>query len=388
MRPALGISFALLFAGAAFAAPTETNKGGQRFVFKTFADKLERSLNGNAVGYAFTVSYGNDEVEARSGGQARIPADTSLVMSPSVPFSAASLSKTVTAATAIQLLDRLDRQKHYQPGTMLKKPIGPYLPNDFNADEHFKEITFEQLLSHTSGIPWPGVDKYNDIRNYVRSHPNVSNAKYAYSNTNFALFRVLIPNLSSESLLQSNDPAADYAAAYKNYVQKNALDPAGLHNIPSATTNTTGLDYHFPLSGDPGMDLGDLTLELGSHGWVMSTQQLAAFLRALNHTEKIVRKDLSELMAKGCLGYDFCNFSVLDGSPYAYWAKEAFYPGCYDGNAGEFWGELVVFSNDVSVALFVNSNLTYNRPKTDNCDYSDRSPLDAIVDAFNSTIGK
>jgi hypothetical protein len=87
------------------------------------------------------------------------------------------------------------------------------------------------------------------------------------------------------------------------------------------------------------------------------------------------------------IGYDSCGVPVAYGSPYAYWAKGGFYPGCGFGNAGEFNGDLVVFSNDVSVALIVNSNLAYNS-SADKCGYQDNNPIQAILNAFNSAIGK
>jgi CubicO group peptidase (beta-lactamase class C family) len=398
----------LVFLLAVCTGSTQADNSGQTPAVQTFADKLEKNLKNKSVGFAFTVSYQDKWMDMRSGGKARIKSDGTLAMSPLAPFSAASLSKTITAAAAVKALDAKDQQ---QPDSkkMLDKPIGPWLPTEFNAGAHFKAITFRQLLTHTSGIGTAkdaggksvdaaGVD-YVSLKDYVGSHPDLSSKNAWYSNTNYALFRFLIPNVVNGSPLVTNDPAADYAAAYMSYVQKHVFDPVALYRIPAATDSATGVDYHFPLShpADPsyhGWDLGDLTLQIGSQGWVMSTQQLAVFLRDLNFTEKIVRKELSQQMkATGaCLGYEFwsCAVPVAKNSSYLYWEKGGFYPGCSQGNKlpGEFRGHLVVFSNDVSIALFVNSNLTGKGATKDACGFKDRGSLQAILDAFNSTIGK
>lgn len=278
---------------------------------------------------------------------------------------------------------------------MLDQPVWRYLPKDFDPYASFKELTFRQLLSHTSGIH-VGVDKYRSMQAYVNSHPDVSDKKSFYSNTNFALFRLLVPNLVNRSPLNFDDLPVGYAAAFKAYVQKNVLDPVGLRDIPSATDKTSGLNYRFPPPSDSsyrGFDLGDLTLQLGSHGWVMSTREFAAFTTGLNHTEKIVRKELSDQMKNACLGYDYGDWGSDDSRcrrtvavNYFFWEKSGWYPGCgdywFDAFDGNFRSELVVFSNDVSIALFVNSNL-----KDDNCwSGGGTSPLNSILDAFNRAL--
>lgn len=79
-RFAFGIILTTLFNFSAVASPVDTNEGGRRFVFKTFADNLARNLNETVVGYAFTVSYKDEEVESRSGGRARVTVDGALPM--------------------------------------------------------------------------------------------------------------------------------------------------------------------------------------------------------------------------------------------------------------------------------------------------------------------
>jgi CubicO group peptidase (beta-lactamase class C family) len=299
------------------------------------------------------------------------------------------LSKTITAAAALQLLEPSGARN------MLDDAIGSHLPDEFNADDSFKAITFRQLLQHMSGIPTdigPGLsDDYDSLKTYVSSHPNVGDKSYHYSNANYGLFRILIPKLGGIPLQPSGKGIAyDYGVAYMQYVQQYVFNPIDLLGGLSANSDSsTGLDYHFPLPPQPyqGMDLGDLTTKIGGGGWMMSTMDLAHFVRDLNYSENVVSGAVVKQMKDKCMGYDACGTPAANGSHYAYWAKGGFYPGCGYGNAGEFNGSLVVFSNGVSVALFVNSNLAYNS-KADKCGYKDSDPVQAVLDAFNSAIGK
>lgn len=352
------------------------------FNTKAFSDRLQSDLQGKAVGYSFSVSFQDQWEDMRAGGSARTSLDVNpLTMSPFVQFSTASMSKTVTAAAALQLLEPNGLSK-------LDDAIGPYLPADFTPDNNFKAITFRQLLQHMSGIPTnTGYDEdYNSLKTYVNSHPNVEDKSYQYSNTNYALFRLLIPNLASIPLF--GDQGTAYADAYIQYVQQHVFAPIVLGTIPTKSDSSTGLNYHFPLPAQPynGMDLGDMTLKIGSQGWVMSTQDLAHFLRDLNYSQNIVSGAIAKQMRDKCLGYE-CGAKAANGSPNAFWSKGGFYPGCGFGNAGEFRGYLVLFSNDVSVALIVNSNLAYDSTP-DACGYQDSDPIQALLDAFNYAIGK
>jgi CubicO group peptidase (beta-lactamase class C family) len=374
-------SMEVWWTGADYSVQDSDWYDNTHFDIQTFCDNLQKNLAGNSVGYSFSVSYQDQWANMRSGGWAHTAADPpAFAMNPEVKFSTASLSKTVTAAAALQLLE-----PNRSP-SLLDNPIGPYLPAEFNPDDSFKSITFRQLLQHLSGIRRsPDYIDYDSIRSYISSHPNVTNKSYQYQNTNYALFRFLIPKLAHIPV-QPND-ARGYGVAYEQYVQQHVFGPIGLAALSAQSDSSTGLNYHFPLPSQPyhGWDLGDQTSLLASQGWIMSTQDLAHFLRDLNYSEHIVGGAIGRQMKQKCLGYDACGVPVSNGSNQAYWAKGGFFPGCQ--NPGEFNGYLVVFSNDVSVALIVNSNLTY-KSSPDTCGYQDSDPIQAILDAFNSAIGR
>ena len=61
-------------------------------------------------------------------------------------FEAASLTKTVTAAAALKLLERGELE--------LDTPLSEYLPYPkLAADERYKKITARHVLTHTTGLP-------------------------------------------------------------------------------------------------------------------------------------------------------------------------------------------------------------------------------------------
>lgn len=79
-------------------------------------------------------------------------------------FHVASISKLFTATAIMQLVEvgKLDINKH----------LTDYLPDFKMKDERFKKITIQQMLNHTSGLPY--------FTNYNWDHPN--NDRFALKN--------------------------------------------------------------------------------------------------------------------------------------------------------------------------------------------------------------
>jgi CubicO group peptidase (beta-lactamase class C family) len=389
-----------------------TANGATSAYITSLSDALEKNLKGNAEGYSFTISYRNQWVDSRAAGMARTAADApALNMTADVKFSAASLSKTVTAVSALQLL-----VPNGSP-SLLDAAIGPYLPGDFKPDAAFKAITFRQLLRHKSGIVGNNTNPcavqnpcdvlYNTLANYVNSHPDVSDKTRKYSNVGYALFRILIPKLANTAPPDNvADPGKAYADAYTEYVQQHIFNPLGLGMLSARSDASTGVNYVFapPFQPGPGLilgdhagHLGDLTLENASQGWIMSTQDLGLFQRNLIFGDNILSHALGQqMLGDNCMGYDDCNVGT-GGSQFYYSHKSGGYPAFYSGppqcgfQQGEFNGELVAFTNEISVAVIVNSNLTYDASANkcvlpNGTALKEGSLLSAVVDAFNSTI--
>jgi D-alanyl-D-alanine carboxypeptidase len=151
-------------------------------------------------------------------------------------FNAYSVTKTFTALSVLQLVDK--------GGIELDKPASAYLP-DF---PYSTNITVRHLLTHTAGIPnpmplrWihtPGEHETFDYKTYfkelfqkynkIKKQPN---EKFAYSNLGYVLLGILIEKVSGQSY-------TDYVI--ENIIEKVIIEPDQLaFTIPDAGHHAKG----------------------------------------------------------------------------------------------------------------------------------------------------
>lgn len=130
-------------------------------------------------------------------------------------FYLASVSKQFTAAAILMLVQRGDIE--------LDERIRTYLPE---LPEIYQEITFRNLLNHTSGIP--------DYYNFAKLFPGFTNSdvlnslitveelefdpgtQYRYSNSGYVLLSILVDRISG--------------SRFANFIKENALQKAGIKN--------------------------------------------------------------------------------------------------------------------------------------------------------------
>jgi len=139
-------------------------------------------------------------------------------MSAGTTLMAYSMSKTITAAATLMLIER---------GRLgIDDPIAKYLSWQPYGDE----VTVRQLLSHTAGIPNPiplrwahpmnmasDFDEHAALREVVRRHPRCSarpGARFAYSNIGYWLLGAVIEELTGE--------------AFSAHVESQVFAPLGL----------------------------------------------------------------------------------------------------------------------------------------------------------------
>lgn len=313
-----------------------------------FADKLEARIQGKCVGYEFVVSFRNGKHVARAGGVSRRAPDvTPRAMSADEKFNVASVSKTITAAAVLKLL----REKNIS----VDAPVHPHLPSTWTLGKNVKSITFRELLTHRSGIRCKPVESYENLRTCINGGVELSDkGERSYSNTGFALFRVLIPGLNGVTV-PANNPSSVYANAYMKYVQSAVFAPAGLSGIQCKPGPTPGLCYQFPEPVMKGESFGDMTETNASRGWNMSARQLSKFFTTLMYTEEILPQKVVNRMRNEEFGLDR---DVLSGL-FTY-THGGFFPGKENGqikNGGELGSVVINFNNGVSVAMIVNSQL-------------------------------
>jgi D-alanyl-D-alanine carboxypeptidase len=153
-----------------------------------------------APGVQYVAVTADGVVAAQTAGWADIGG--AAPMEPATTLMAYSMSKTITAAAVLQLVDR--RQM------ALTDPVGWYLPESpYGAD-----LTVAHLLSHTGGVPNPIPlrwvhpaalhDRFDEdaaLFTVLRAHPRLSRppgTKYAYSNIGYWMLGKVVERVTGQ----------------------------------------------------------------------------------------------------------------------------------------------------------------------------------------------
>ena len=324
---------------------------------KRIADNLEKRLKDKCVGYSFQVAFKDTNlVAARAGGVARRAPDANpRAFRTEDKISIASVSKTITAIALLKLL----AEKNIDIG----ESIAPHLPKSIGLHSSIKNITFRELLTHTSGIRWTGEPDYalllTGLKQGVKPENknmkcNNSGAGACYNNSNFGLMRILIPFIESgyEPPATANDYAKSYLYGIRTMqaTEKRVFAPLGISGVfcNSPQTADKALSYQFPAPVQQGQDWGDMTATNAYRGWNLSAPQMSKIISALAFSEKLLPAALRDKMFEESLGIWHDEFSGIDEYGHGGW-----HPGTH--NLGEIGTYAGAFSNGITVALIINS---------------------------------
>lgn len=186
-------------------------------------NEIERFINkqiknGKIPGMAVTIVQGDQTIYQKGFGYANIK-NKKLVTSTTL-FELSSNSKAFTALGILNL--------EKQGLIKLDEPVNNYIPwFKMNYKGKNAPITVEQLLYHTSGIPYHTIDKIpesNDdnslektvktlINKELKSKPGVN---FQYATINYDVLGLLIETISGLS--------------YETYMEENIINPLGLNN--------------------------------------------------------------------------------------------------------------------------------------------------------------
>jgi CubicO group peptidase (beta-lactamase class C family)/lipoprotein-anchoring transpeptidase ErfK/SrfK len=280
-----------------------------------FITAVEQRIKGSVVGYSGCIGTATASVQTFSGGQARTSADgTAIGVQTSTSFGIASVSKFLTALAAVRLLDGAMPGDVYGQnvlGASLDSEIFLALPKGWTVqDEAVKQITYRQLLTHTSGLapegsPGEPASDYASLEAYITApHVNLVHlgpGQTAYSNVGFALFRLLLPTLNGmtdDPTLPQDNRAAAFATAYEQIVVQQVFAPVGVTGPTSGTPavddyvfayaypgTTPGFDWNtwryagqtWPGQGEP--------LCAGAATWWVSIAEFSPVLNSLNKVD-------------------------------------------------------------------------------------------------------
>ena len=230
-----------------------------------FDDALDRSvLSGGSDAVSVAVSIDGEIVHQAAMG-ARVP-DTLDVVETSDKFRIASISKTITAITVLQLVEEGLVGLDDPIGSVVADAVGVPSPSGGVA-----ELTVRKLLTHTSGFP-----AYENLffRKQVESceeaaavgvSRSLQGAGFRYSNMNFCVLGLLIEQLTGRD--------------YEQVVYERLLTPLGISGMRLAPTSDPGPGevVHRSVPGRNYMEV------LGGAGaWVASPTDLVTIFDSLD----------------------------------------------------------------------------------------------------------
>ncbi len=242
-------------------------------VYTTWGQKIDTTINQQAVGYGYIILNNGLLVASNAYGKARTASDTpEAAMTLDSRSNAASVTKTMTAVAALKLLTAKN--------VSVTSSIAPYLPQSWQLGQGVSAITFAQLLTHTSGIR----DTLNPDTSYANLKATMAqnilpaNKVYKYQNANFALFRILIPYLNGFNDAGVQDLATATDQGYLTYM--NSIYAPDIPISCNPGLNPV-LSYPYPAGATHGTSWGNWTDLCGGGGLQLSVNEMGVFMAHL-----------------------------------------------------------------------------------------------------------
>ena len=213
----------------------------EKFNAVLFEDVINKKMKNLVKGYAFAIAD-KDGIKARAeAGWAQDPEDGNVAMTTKIPSCIGSVTKMMSAAALLNLLEVL-------PGVKLDDPVFLKLPAKWQQkykNSRVELLTYRQLLQHKSGF-WKGGDVGN-LDSMATLPKATFIAKRDYNNSNISIFRYLITalaypeeaaaiekNVAGLSFSKYSDQVnIDYGFPYEKYVRKRILEK-GLSSITAS----------------------------------------------------------------------------------------------------------------------------------------------------------
>jgi len=310
LLPAIIISFKPVSKTAKIEEPATS-----QFNAVLFEEAVNKKMKNLVKGYAVAIGD-KDGIKARAeGGWAQDPADGNVAMTTKIPSCIGSVTKMMSAAALLNLLEAL-------PGVKLDDPVFLKLPAKWQQkykNSRVELLTYRQLLQHKSGFR-----KGSDVGNLdsMATLPKASfTPKRDYNNSNISIFRFLITalaypeeaaaiekNVAGLSFSKYSDQVnIDYGFPYEKYVQKHILEK-GLSSITASCRPEP--DFMPKVAkgySDRNAKAGGLTTTAAEHkakgnhcapqgSWYFSAEMLCHFGRTLVYSNNYLTNTTLKMM--------------------------------------------------------------------------------------------
>lgn len=360
-------------AGMLFLAScTKKNMDLQSHYFDVdlFESKIKAAFDDKAVGHGYGI-YKDGQLAKHGGdGNARMPQDN-----PEIKFTGdsrldiASSTKTITAMAVMKEL--------YSQGKNEEEKIYKYCPSSWVIPDVNKQLSFKQVLGHTSGLIKYG-GELDDLKKTMET-PNTGTGTFFYNNANYALCRVLLSYLDAGTASMESGFDLPYlvSAVFEFNIQSKIFKPAGLVYWDkvgfngwdeSNDRNRYTLNYNFADPSANGSPRSNHFYDAGAGGLHINGKELAQVMSAAE-TGKSMPKNVFQVMKDQMLGFDGSQ-AVTGGTVYT---KGGDYTSDDIKDQGAH-SRILFFPNNVQVAWLTNSN-----------NNSHSGSINAIINAYQTS---
>ena len=223
-----------------------------------FITALKSALQNEVAGYSLRLNERGRRIRAVDWNWAKEPQDTAEGWTTHIRMHVASLSKQITAIAITKLLDN--------QGIPSDAKIIDYLPAYWSKGPNVDQITFANLMTHTSGLDYGNNSSASDFQ-FMKAQIAAGTShlgQYWYQNMNFGLCRILLATINGNipvdfslpplfGLNAFNDIVWDAItlAAYESFAATEVFTPSGVSGptLISPAVGCAGLQL-------PGLRLG------------------------------------------------------------------------------------------------------------------------------------
>ncbi len=250
-----------------------------------------------------------------------------------------------------------------QKDVTIDSKIGRWLPASWAIHDSARNLTFKQLMRHTSGIRGAATE-WESLMNTVAA-PITAPKTGEYSNINYALFRAMIPKLHDSVKFRSQElklaPAEFRKWMSQEYIRLVNLQVLSKAGIPARGCAPVTGKMTMMMTEAPdrliGSDYSDWTEKCGGGGWVLTTLEMSRVIVYLTHSNNILSEAERKLMDDNRLGW-IARFAVTGGLAYGH--DGALYVGRNEEeglNRGDVGSQnlIVKLPNKVELALTIHS---------------------------------
>jgi Beta-lactamase len=335
--------------------------------FKQFGKTIEDRFLNKVTGFGYAIAKDGVVVEKGAGGWKLVYLTGNKKGEPFTPETqggADSSTKTVTAAAVLKALA--------EKGISVDAKVAPYLPSCWAKGPGVADMTFRNLLGHTSLLYEPtnpdcGKDPYRclevAIKNGRQTERDGTKDGYDYENINYALMRPILAFVVTDRKLEadfklfkcknSNDELNErFSTVFGNYFYR-MLKSAGVYARFGPSSPNRTYRYLFGKETELGGEAPDAKKNplrsAGAGGLWPSAVDYVRFLSALDRGELVPPAMLS-VMKSGQLGFERgCTLRGALGP--CYWKNGALKVA--QGRGSESIG--IILADGVQVFLLINS---------------------------------